>query len=485
MINCRLYGGVNMIQQHVPHYFLNQVVSELGEPCEAIYNELKEGNIREFLKDIISTEFTPANTKEIRRGTNKLAQATKKRWYKSLADSVKKTKKSKKTEILKEIALLESLIDMYGFSEFKKLHNVETMDELIKKRLDEVAKWCSDKESRLMDYKYIRDKTPTQIKKALRYDAIIAIADVLIKNFDGNLNKIIIDQPLKYADHPVGNTSLTKMKLTDKSVLIDNKLHYISEYRPGEDYSLHTLVSQELLSEEKILRSIDNTDLEIFRSVISLRDNKQFFENRKVYVTIGDLVRATYGSDNKKNYNAVKERLMKMANVTFNVIEPNRTLVFGIFDRLDIQPLGNGEIAEITINEEIHQNYVKGQVIRAYSDRLASFQNKASQTLIFPLQKERFLCYFRQTGYSATFDYTYFIHKVQFRSKRKDVNLALIEQCLQDFVTQKVTVESYERKRDSFLINFFPVETYEVEDLLGNQQLTHFIEEVPEQINLK
>lgn len=473
-----------MIQQHVPHYFLNQVVSELGDKCEAIYNDLNEGNIREFLKDIITTEFTPTNTREIRRVTNKLAQAMKKRWCDTLSESTKSNKKTKKTELLKEVELLESLIDMYGFSEFKKLHDVNSINELIEKRLDEVSVWCQDKDTRLIDYKYIKDKTPNQIKKALRYDSIIVIADVLIKNFDGNLNKIIIDQPLKYADHPVGNTSLTKMNISDQSVLIDNKLHYISEYRPGEEYSLLTLVSQDILSEEKMLRAIDNTDLEIFRAVIAMRDNKLFFENRKVYVSIGDLVRSTYGSDNKQSYDAVKERLMKMANVTFNVIEPQRTLVFGIFDRLDIQPLGNGEIAEITINEEIHQNYVKGQVIRAYSDRLASFENKASQTLIFPLQKERFLCYFRQTGYSAKFDYTYFIHKVQFRSKRKDVNLALIEECLQDFVNQKVTVESYVRSRDSFLINFFPVESYEVEDLLGNQQLTHFIEEVPEQLSL-
>ncbi|MCR8982397.1 hypothetical protein [Brevibacillus laterosporus] len=167
------------------------------------------------------------------------------------------------------------------------------------------------------------------------------------------MNKIIVDHPLKYTDHPVGNTGLSKMKLTDKSILIDNKLHFISEYKADENYSLLTLVNQEIVSEEKVLRAIDNTDLNIFRSVISMRDQKLFFEERKIYVTIGDLVRNTYGSDNKQSYNAVKERLMKMANVKFNVVEPNRTLVFGIFDRLDIQPHGNGEIAEITINEEI------------------------------------------------------------------------------------------------------------------------------------
>lgn len=473
-------------EQRVPHYFLNQVVTELGEHCEVLFNSLNQGNIRDFLKEIISNEFTPTNTNEIRRVTYKYTQATKKRWYESLSQTVKSNKKSAKNmELMKEIELLEKLVEMYGSAELKKLHDVDTVSALLQKRLDEVHEWSTDKDSRLFEYRYIRDKTPVQIQKAIRSDAIIIVADILIKNFDGNLNKIIVDQPLKYADHPVSNAGLTKMNLTDKSVMIDNKVHFISEYQPDENYSLLTLVSQDIVSEEKILRAIDNTDLNIFRSVISMRDRKLFFEERKVYVTIGDLVRNTYGSDNKQSYDAVKERLMKMANVTFNVVDPNRTLVFGIFDRLDIQPHGNGEIAEITINEEIHQNYVKGQVIRAYSDRLGAFENKASQSLIFPLQKERFLCYFRQSGYSSDFDYTYFIHKVQFRSKRKDVNLSIIEECLQDFINHKVTVESYVRKKDTFHITFLPVEPYEVADLLGNQELTHFIEDLtPEQLSL-
>ncbi|WP_373413119.1 hypothetical protein [Brevibacillus laterosporus] len=475
-----------LIEQHVPQYFLNQVVAELGEKCESIFNDLKEGNIRDFLKDIISSEFTPTNTNELRRITYKYSQATKKRWADSLKESIHSNKKStKNAELMKEVELLEKLVEMYGSAELKKLQGVDTIEELIQKRIGDVSAWGADKDSRLFEYKYIRDKTPNQIKKAIRSDAIIAVADILLKNFDGNLNKIIVDHPLKYTDHPVGNTGLSKMKLTDKSILIDNKLHYISEYNADENYSLLTLVNQDIVSEEKVLRAIDNTDLNIFRSVISMRDQKLFFEERKIYVTIGDLVRNAYGSDNKQSYNAVKERLMKMANVKFNVVEPNRTLVFGIFDRLDIQPHGNGEIAEITINEEIHQNYMKGQVIRAYSDRLSSFENKVSQSLIFPLQKERFLCYYRQTGYSAVFDYTYFIHKIQFRSKRKDVNLALIEECLQDFVKQQVTIHSFERKKDVFYITFLPVESYEVQDLLGNQQLDNFIEEVPEQLSLQ
>lgn len=475
-----------MNQQHVPHYFLNQVVSELGESYEAAFNELDAGNIRDFLKDIISTEFKATNTNEVRRVTNKLAQATKKRWATYVAGSLKSKKKSdKKTELLKEVELLENLIEMYGISELKKLQDVDTIEELIQKRLKEIDEWYLDKETRLMDYKYIRDKTPIQIMKAIRYDAIIAIADILIKNFNGNLNKIIVDQALKITDHPVASTNLKKINISNESVLIEDKLHYISEYRPGDDYSLLTLVSEDIISEEKMLRAVDSKDLEIIRMIISMSNRKLFFEERKISVLIGDIVRSVYQSDNKQNYIAVKERLQKMANIRFNVIEPNKIHVFGIIENLKITPELGGEFAHVTINEEIHKNYVKGQVIRTYSDRLRYFESKASESLIFPLQKERFLCYFRQQfDYTVELDYTYFIHKVQFQSKRKDLNLSLVEKCLQDFVNQRVTVESYERKKDIFLIKFFAVESYEVEDLLGNQQLSNFIEDSPEQLSL-
>ncbi|MEW4426030.1 hypothetical protein AB1I68_00885 [Paenibacillus pabuli] len=473
-----------MMEEHVPQYFINQVVDELGLRCEELYNKLNEGNIRDFLHDIISSELTPANIHEVRRNTFKELQKTKKRWLKSLQELSNISKvKNKRVEVVRELDLAKELIEMYGMDQFKKIYEVDTLEDLNTKRVAEVTTWANDKTSRLIDFLYIKDKTPLQIKKAIKSDTIVTIADILIKNFDGNINKIIIDQPLVYTDHAAVNPGWSRMKLTKKSVVIDNKLHYISEYQPDENYSLLTLVNQEIINEDQILRAIDETDSKLFRAVLSMRDRKLFFEERKIYVTIGDLVRRTHGSDNKSNYLSVKSRLTKLANVKFNVLTENETLVFGIFDRLHITEFGDGEMAEITIAEDIHQNYMMGQVVRAYSDKLIHFENRMSEHLIFPLQKERFLCYLRQSGYTAEFDYTYFIHKIQFRSKRKDINLTFIEECLNDFVNHGVTVESYVRKKDVFHITFLPVKPYEAEDLLGNQQINHFMND-PEQLTL-
>lgn len=75
-----------MRDEHVPQYFINQVVDELGQKCEEPYDKLNDGNIRDFLHDIISSELTPANLHEVRRVTFKELQKTKKRWLKSLKE---------------------------------------------------------------------------------------------------------------------------------------------------------------------------------------------------------------------------------------------------------------------------------------------------------------------------------------------------------------------------------------------------------------
>lgn len=205
------------MEEHVPQYFINQVVDELGLRCEELYNKLNEGNIRDFLHDIISSELTPANIHEVRRNTFKELQKTKKRWLKSLQELSNISKvKNKRVEVVKELDLAKELIEMYGMDQFKKIYEVDTLEELNAKRVEEVTSWANDKTSRLIDFLYIKDKTPLQIKKAIKSDTIVTIADILIKNFDGNINKIIIDQPLVYTDHAAVNPGWSRMKLTKK-----------------------------------------------------------------------------------------------------------------------------------------------------------------------------------------------------------------------------------------------------------------------------
>lgn len=210
---------------------------------------------------------------------------------------------------------------------------------------------------------------------------------------------------------------------------------------------------------------------------------EKFLEERRIVVDIRRIVLNVYGSDSIKNYNSVKRRLQKMANVRFNVVTPNRTLVFGIFEVLDIIKDETGEYADITVNGVVHRNIVEGNVVRAYSDKLNRLTGKISYGLIFPLQKERFLCYFRKTDYKGVYDYKFFTRRIHFRSKNKERNIEIIEESLKEFVEQGVTVKSYTRKNDVFFIEFLPVEPYEVQDLLHGQDAVHILSS-PEQLSL-
>lgn len=61
--------------------------------------------------------------------------------------------------------------------------------------------------------------------------------------------------------------------------------------------------------------------------------------------------------------------------------------------------------------------------------------------------------------------YTYFQKIVRFKLKNKKKNLQLIQESLQEFVDNKIAIESFELKNGVFVIHFLPLSQAEIEDL--------------------
>ena len=53
----------------------------------------------------------------------------------------------------------------------------------------------------------------------------------------------------------------------------------------------------------------------------------------------------------------------------------------------------------------------------------------------------------------------------QYFLKNKKKNLALIQESLQEFVDNKIAIESFELKNGVFIIHFLPLSPAEIEDL--------------------
>lgn len=455
----------------IPKYLINQVVDTFRKEERELLESFTHEDFRETVTEIITNTFLAQNTSDVRRNTVKQRQRTKKRWVESLEESLKGwfEREEKRTipkgELFGELVYGLELIHRYGIGRFMDFYGASSIEELKERRLKELHAWSLDTKTRLTHYPYLKDRTPLQIKKAFQMDIVIVTADLLLEHYGGSLGNVIIERPLYYVDHAVFSDGQGKLVFSDE-VSIDDELHLVSPYEPETDYKLNVLVSQKILNEEGALRLIDPIDARLFDAVMAKRD-LNFVEKRKVYADVGELVRVCYNSDSENAYELTEKRLMKLANIKFNVIEKDRTIVFGIFDYLDIQNTQGKRVAEVTVNEAIYQQYIREQVIRTYSDKINRFRLETSRNLIFPLQKERLTAFFGKENHTGVFPYVYFLHKIRFRANRKDENLKLIEESLKEFMEQGVAVKSYSKVKDTFYITFLPVETDEIEDLLG------------------
>jgi len=455
----------------IPKYFINIVKDLLGEKANKLSKKVFKINIETFIEEISLQEFSMKDAIEVRKYTFKNNfQKTKKRWVDSLKKSMENSPPAKKKELLAELDMAREMMDRYGMERFQEFYQVHTLEELAEKRIQEIEEWQEDSSKRMIDYLYIMDKTKLQLQKALTTDVTLAVADILLQRFNGNLNSIIVETPNYLVDNAVYADGLSKIKVENEIININNEPYYTSTYNGDEGYQLNVLIKKELVDNEELaqhcLKTLDPRDNSIFHEVMKNR-NIEFMSNRKIYLEVGKLVNEVYGSDNSNNYRRTVSRLIKMANMKFNVVKPNEVYVFGIFDSLRIVEHEHGsQLAEITVNEEIHQQYIKDQVTRMYSDKIKKLEVGPAKNLIFPLQKERLDAFVKNNSSQTVLSYNFFSSKMQFRQRSKQKNYEIIEKCLQEFVDQGVTVKSYMRKSSYFYINFLPVARYEIEDFL-------------------
>jgi hypothetical protein len=457
----------------IPIYFINKVIAQAGNRAKDLLHEIVKEPFHDFVEAIVLDAFLGKNTNDVRSHVLKNQfQKTKKRWYQALKKSIEIDEgKKKKTELLGEIEIGKEIEKLHGVEGFKKIYQVDSYEELKELRLKQTEEWTIDKSKKLIDYFYIRDKTKNQIEKALVVDITLTICDVLLKEFNGDLNDIVIVEPDFFVEHPVKTESKGKLNLSKEAINVDDRTYYYEEYQPSSAYSFLTLIDKTFLEnpeiENKYLKSLDDTDWQIFVEVMK-RQTLDFVRERQIFIDIGDIVKKVYQSDNSKNYKMIVTKLQKMANITFNVIQDDKLVVFGIFDNFEVERYSDGgRKALITVNDKIHQQYINDQVTRMYSDKINKFELETSKKLIFPLQKQRINCYLTGSDYTTAFTYDSFMHKMRFNgSRKKRDTIRLIENSLQEFVDKGVTIKGYKRIGDEFHIEFLPIETYEVEDLI-------------------
>lgn len=428
--------------------------------CKDVENEVS------LVQRVFDSSFgnENANIQETLRYNRKRINQTKKRWVKSAIKDYKSPSSKKPKELLAEYEFFKDYFSKFGAPSLKDTYQKETPEEIISDRIEELKKWSEDKNSLLSNYRYIRSKTKTQIEKIIFDDLLILIGDTIMKKYDGKVQNMIIEEPSTFVDYPIFSNNRGKLQLSNEEIKEDEGDYYYNDYAPSNKYTLRTLVPKMYADGKNLVGILDDTDREIFSQVMKQRSGI-FATQRRIFVSIGQIVKNSFKSDGIENYKLVESRIYKMFNMRFKIQRTENSIGFGIFDYVNID-YENGWTAEITINDTIHQEYLKKQTIRMYKDVLKNLELPISKSLIFILQKERFLCHSEQQSYVQEYPYSFFTHKLRFKSRSKGENFKILAAALDEIKHHKVAVKDFKFNGDTIQIEYIEVTQYEIEDLI-------------------
>jgi hypothetical protein len=458
----KVNGGETM---KVPKYFIIKASEEIqkNQALIEIYEENITEDLESFIESLFIKEFQYEDAREKLRAIKKKLRQNKKRWVESALKDYQSESPKNSKELKQEYEMLKSYVSTFGLTQFQQMFQTSSPEEFMEKRIKELKEWVENPKSLLTDYVYIRSKTSKQIKNAIFMDFSVIIGELFVNEYDGKFNEMFVETPFIYTEHPVFSIRQGNLQLSDDVVENDNKIYKYNDYTSVPGYVFRTLVDAEYAQHHNV-RNLDEIDKKIFEEIMKER-NENFFTHKRIYVNIGKIVKNVFKSDGIENYDNVENRIIKMSNMHFNAFSKEEIVSFGVFDYVHIVKRGGHRIAEIIIGEKVYRDYISQQVVRIYSDKVRDFKYQNSRILIFPLQRDRLMFYSNKQPLEEVYDYYYFLHKAQFHHSKAE-NLKMIEEILNEFIENKVTIESFKRRGDKFYIKFLPVEPYEVEDLI-------------------
>jgi hypothetical protein len=436
----------------------------------SVYNESIKGDLESTILPLYQQHFENKDVNEALRILKKdFLNRTKRRWLDAAIRDYEQKKPKKNKELIGEYKALTAYYKTNGKELFcKQFENVSSPEEVIDKRISILREWSQEDSFFLTDYPYIHQKTKTQREKAIHTDISIIIGLTILDPSFQNGNHSIIESPFSTVENPFFSNSRAKLLVEQPLLEKEGKEYFLSTYNSedGTDYEL--LIEKEYAEENgNKISDLDRFDYKVFLEIMSQRD--ELFATQKIInVKIGDLVKALYKTDSKRNYQMIEERITKMKHYSMTKVQHNKKIAYGIFDFVDITTMPNGtRIAEIHVNEVIYRDYIQRQTVRIYKNKVEKLSLDAAYHLLFVMQKERLICYETKSSYNVTRDYLYFSTRVRFRKRRKKENLVEIETALDELVEQKLAVQSYKRVGQVFQITFIPVGESEVKDLLA------------------
>lgn len=504
----------------IPETLINEITKNIYEKFESVYieyiQEKREPSFQYYLETVMQETLDELYnlidiTDDFLMQIKQKRLLNKKRWVKKELEDVEDD--NLRIGFNKKVLLTARLFyEDFGQNEIACLsaYGHKTFEEYKQFKIDELNKWRDNPDAFVSDYLYLESKKWNQIEISLKNDIRYLIIKTIKEQKPKELEHEIISMPNSMTKVPYDWSNKAQLKDTNIVKLSKDGIEgdYFRDIRMLDDTTiLESYLAVESLREgllKESFKTLNATDQSVFLYLMSIK-NEEFYRTGKMVVRIGDIVRGLKLTDGKKNYTAIKQSIIKMRFLDTSVIDKNLRMVnVSIFlsaqiltedelDEVDSLNIINGkeqqdglnkkkkkiEFAVIHFSDDLVKEIVKNETTSVYKDIINQFSSKASQLLIYPLQGERIACWKANPDSEElvfNVNLTYFKTRILFTTNRRDRQIKIIKEGLDEIMKCNFIIKDYEQKGDNFKIIFYPLSMKEQEDLLDTNTPIKLIE---------
>jgi succinate dehydrogenase flavin-adding protein (antitoxin of CptAB toxin-antitoxin module) len=415
-------------------------------------------------------------TKDTLYPITKRRQVTKNRWGKKELEGGITSGFHQEVDVVDKTVferLKEANSDILIIQNFK--HN--TFEEHRENQLKELKEWMENEELPTCEFPYLKYKSWTQIEPALVNDIKYCIIKEIKDRYPTGERVEVLTMPNSMTNLPYDHSNRNKMQSME---IVKNQ--YIREIYINDNTVFETRLSVEALNEELMrenLKLLNALDHQILLYLMSSR-HEALYQPIPMVVDIGSIVKDVFKTKSQKNYMAVKGSIVKMSHMQVSVYtETLLSTNVKIFHNAVIgkDEVTQREVARIIFSEELINEFVKDQTVSIYKKIIDQFTLNTSKILIYALQRQRnsFVSSDEVGNMYFQTNLNFFRGVLFIGTSKRSVQVKTIEKALNEIIKSNITLKSFNRKGDNFILEFYPFTEEEKRDLLNNKAPEKFL----------
>lgn len=346
------------------------------------------------------------------------------------------------------------------FDKYYDLYENKTVEQIIAQEVQNFDNWYSSKKLLLIECPRGAGKTSASVFKNIKNDIIMDVIDYVENDLDCNINSFVRKYPAELIEKPL--FSPTPFLLISKKATSSVFKEIIKD---ENDNPLLTLDIDNSSKENNLpsLKALSSYDLELINVLISNIEMSDFIKYKSVTMDLNAIARSIVNYTPGKNaLNKVELACKRLVDYNFSYEADNATLHFNLFDNILIKHDAQRPYAIATFGEVLFNAIVQRKIISVTSADYVQLNNNLSKIICYALKQEQII---HQDQMCDDYGYSYFQRIVRFKLKNKTKNIKLIKESLDEFVANKIVIDSYELKKDIFTIKFMPLSQAEKDDI--------------------